>query len=134
MKNFEKLEAALKSSISAAAKECMVTASYGAFGVTGNAYDKTRLITWLCQSAIDTGADINHIHLNQKQLSDLIKALGVLSIMIGLASGDPLPIVAEGAVERYAIEDLILDAGKMYDERRPNLMDQVFSNKKNIGD
>ena len=132
MKNFEGLEAALKSSMPAAANECMVTASYGAFGVTGNAYDKTRLITWLCQSAIDTGADINHIHLNQKQLSDLIKALGVLSIMIGLASGDPLPIVAEGAVEQYAIRQLIMDAGKMYDERRPNFTAQVFYNKKNI--
>ena len=132
MMNFKKLKDALESGISAAANGCMVTASYGAFGVTGKAYGKTRLVTWLCQSAIDTGADINHIHLNQEQLNELIKVLGVLSIMIGLASGDPLPIVAEGAVEQYPIRQLFMDAGKMYDERRPNFTAQVFCNEKNI--
>ncbi|MHB1732064.1 MAG: hypothetical protein ACYCU8_01255 [Ferrimicrobium acidiphilum] len=132
MRNFERLKDAVESSISDAANRCMITASYGTFGVTGKAYDKTKLVTWLCQTAIDTRADINHIHLNQTQLDELIDVLGVLSIVIGLASGDPLPIVAEGAVERYAIRQLILDAGKRYDARRPNFTAQVFCNKKNI--
>ena len=134
MKNFEKLVTEVQNSKSDIPCQYVNTNAYDFLESTVAAYDQADLTAWLCQCAIDTKADINHIHLNQTQLDELIDVLGALSIALGLASGAPLLVVAEGAVEQYAIRQLIMDAGKMYDEKRPNLMDQVFRNKKNIDD
>ena len=130
MKSFEKLVTEVQNSKSDIPCQYVNTNAYNFLESTVTAYDQTDLIAWLCQCAIDTGADINHIHLNQTQLNELIDVLGALSIALGLASGAPLLVVAEGAVEQYAVERLIMDAGKMYDERRPNLIDQLLHNKK----
>jgi len=134
MKNFEKLVTEVQNSISDIPCQYVNANAYDFLVSTVTAYDQTYLIVWLCQCAIDTGADINHIHLNQTQLNELIDVLGALSIALGLASGAPLLVVADGAVEQYAIRQLIMDAGKMYDERRPNLIDQLLHNKHNIDD
>lgn len=134
MRNFEKLVTEVRNSRSDISWQYVNANGYAFQGSIVKAYDQADLTAWLCQCAIDTEADINHIHLNQTQLDELIDVLGALSIALGLASGAPLLVVAEGAVEQYAIRQLIMDAGKMYDERRPNLMDQVFRNKKNIDD